>query len=60
MVLEIDEVGNRNNKKKATFSVDKELLENFKKIAKAQKKKLSPIVEDLIKIYVQQEQSLIK
>jgi metal-responsive CopG/Arc/MetJ family transcriptional regulator len=60
MTMTLDEIGNRENKKKATFSINQDLLADFKKIAKNQKKKLSPIIEDLIKIYVEQEKSLIK
>ncbi len=59
MTIEMKELGNRINKHKATFTIDVDLLNNFKKIAKSRKKKLSPIVEDLLKIYIQQEQSLI-
>jgi len=59
MTIEMKELGNRTNKRKATFTIDVDLLDDFKKIAKSRKKKLSPIIEDLLKIYVKQEQSLI-
>jgi len=60
MTIEFNDIGNRGNKKKTTFTIDEQLLVNFKKIAKSNKKKLSPIIEDLLKVYVNQEQSLIK
>jgi metal-responsive CopG/Arc/MetJ family transcriptional regulator len=60
MIIALDNIGSRSSKKKTTFTIDEDLLINFKKIAKTNNKKLSPIIEDLLKLYIQQEQSLIK
>ncbi len=60
MTIALDNIGSRSSKKKTTFTIDEDLLISFKKIAKVNQKKLSPIVEDLLKLYIQQEQSLIK
>ncbi len=60
VTIELNDIGSRSSKRKTTFTIDDKLLIDFKKIAKANRKKLSPIVEDLLRLYVQQEQSLIK
>ena len=59
MTMEINEIGNREKSKKATFTIEIKLLEDFKKIAKNNRKKMSPIVSDLIRAYIKQEQSLL-
>ena len=59
MTIEINEIGNRQKSKKATFTIENKLLEDLKTISKQNKKKMSPIVNDLIRAYIEQQQSLL-
>jgi len=59
MKIELKDIGSRSPKKKTTFTIDEDLLINFKKLAKVKKRKLSPIIEDLLRLYVEQEKNLI-
>jgi len=59
MTMKINEIGNRAKSKKATFTIENKLLEDLKTISKRNKKKMSPIVNDLIRVYIEQQQSLL-
>ncbi len=59
MTVEFEKIGEREQTKKATFTIQVEVLNSLKALARAKKKKISPIVNDLIKTYVEQQQKLI-
>lgn len=60
MTIQINNIGSREEKKKATFTINAKNFEELKQILKSQKKKLSPVIDDLIKLYIDEQKSLIK
>ena len=58
-MIELKDVGKRESAKKATFTIENKLLDDLKTISKQTKKKMSPIVNDLIKAYVSQQEGLL-
>lgn len=50
----------KTKRKKATFAVDENVLEEFSKLANLKNYNKSMVVENLLKIFMEQEKSLIK
>ena len=51
--MEFKDFGKREEKGRATFTIDNKLLEEFNKIVEKKGGKKSPIIEDLIRVYVE-------
>jgi len=58
MTIEFDKIGERERNKKATFTIQVDVLQELKNIAREKRKKISPIVNDLIKTYVEQQKKI--
>ncbi len=56
---DIENFGKKTPKEKTAFSIDKPLMDKLRKIAEAKNLSMSAIVNDLIKVYVGQAESLI-
>ena len=54
----INSIGKRVNKVRATFTLDKELFSDFEKILKKRNLKKSPTIEDLIRLYIKESQKI--
>lgn len=58
-VDDISSFGKKSKKQAATFSIEKELLEEFKKIVKANDANQSAVIEEFMKLYVEKSKSLV-
>ena len=52
-------ISGKSNKKKATFSIDEKLLIEFTKLSNGLDFKKSPVVEKLIRSFVEKQKSLL-